>query len=198
MLEFPNFACYQVFSKRVAFFQNTLCSSAVPTSLDVCHFVIFTPANVFTSFLPKRPPKRERERFLGFSGPNKSGERKAEGSGLRDARTADDPPLQQVSMQPWKTILIFLQESLLGWVGLGGTMAQWCITPCSEVYSLAPTFSRSSNSETSTRVWRVEPTHASQWLYHDRRTKTWKLCDQIRYKLSTRHCWLWGISAKHN
>ena len=109
MLEFPNFACYQVFSKRVAFFQNTLCSSAVPTSLDGCHFVIYIPANVFTSFLPKRPPKRERERFLGFSGPNKSGERKAEGSGLRDARTAD-PPLQQVSMQPWKTILLFLQR----------------------------------------------------------------------------------------
>ena len=93
-------------------------------------------------------------------------------------------------------VFFILQPSC--WVGLGGTMAQWCITPCSEVYSLAPTFSRSSNSETSTRVWRVEPTHASQWLYHDRRTNTWKLCDQIRYKLSTRHCWLWGIWAKHN
>ena len=45
--------------------------------------------SAFTSFLPKRPPKRDRERFLGFSGPKKSGESKAEGSGLRDARTAE-------------------------------------------------------------------------------------------------------------
>ena len=58
-------------------------------------------------------------------------------------------------------VFFILQPSC--WVGLGGTMAQWCITPCSEVYSLAPTFSRSSNSETSTRVWRVEPTHALPW-----------------------------------
>ena len=52
--------------------------------------------SAFTSFLPKRPPKRDRERFLGFSGPKKSGESKAEGSGLRDARTAE-PLLQEVS-----------------------------------------------------------------------------------------------------
>ena len=37
-------------------------------------------------------------------------------------------------------------------VGLGGTMAQWCITPCSEVYSLAPTFTRSSKALRSSRV----------------------------------------------
>ena len=50
--------------------------------------------NSFTSFLPKRPPKSDRDRLLGFSGPKKSGERKAEGSGLLEARTAD-PLLEQ-------------------------------------------------------------------------------------------------------
>ena len=42
--------------------------------------------------------------------------------------------------------------SVMGWVGLGGAMAQWCITPCSEVYSLAPTFARSSKALRSSRV----------------------------------------------
>ena len=41
---------------------------------------------------------------------------------------------------------------LIGWVGLGCAMAQWCITPCSEVYSLAPTFARSSKALRSSRV----------------------------------------------
>ena len=44
--------------------------------------------------MPKRPPKSDRDRLLGFSGPKKSGERKAEGSGLLEARTAD-PLLEQ-------------------------------------------------------------------------------------------------------
>ena len=55
-----------------------------------------TYLTALTSFLAKRPPKSERERFLGFSGPKKFsgprksvGLRKEDGSGLREARNAD-------------------------------------------------------------------------------------------------------------
>ena len=40
-----------------------------------------------------------------------------------------------------------------GWMGwMGMTMAQWCITPCSKVYSLASTFARSSKALRSSKV----------------------------------------------
>ena len=39
-----------------------------------------------------------------------------------------------------------------GWDGMGMTMAQWCITPCSKVYSLASTFARSSKALRSSKV----------------------------------------------
>ena len=88
------------------------------TALHIAPLHTCTPTSyrlhisAFTSFLPKRPPKRERDRFLGFSGPKKSGERKAEGSGLRDARTAD-PLLQQVCLHGPASV-ISLVLSMLG------------------------------------------------------------------------------------